>query len=345
MALSDDHPSTRAIHADDPLNLVDDVAPPIHLSTTFRFPDDPKQLVLSKDPIGDFNGTKYVYSREFAPNATRFEAILSSLLNAPAVVYSSALAALHAALVLLNPRRISVSDGYHGSHEVIAVVSRLSGLQKLALDCPAKSLEVDDVILLETPVNPLGTAFNIEEYAKKAHGRGAYLIGQHDPFLWGADIVMHSGTKYLGGHSDLLCGVLATKNAAWVKRLFKDQAAMDNVLGNLEGWLGVRSLRTPEVRVQRASQSCAELVSWLRSASEERNTPPAEDDEDIFVRAVVEKIYHASLQEDEPWLKRQMPNGFGPVFSIVLRSGGFAQKLPSKLKLFHHATSLGGVNL
>ncbi|EEQ91565.1 hypothetical protein RJZ56_007696 [Blastomyces dermatitidis] len=353
MVLSDDihHPSTRAIHADDALNLVDDVAPPIHLSTTFRFPDDPKQLVPSEDPIADFNGKNYVYSRVFAPNATRFEAILSSLLNAPAVAYSTGLAALHAALVLLNPRHISVGDGYHGSHEVIAVISRLSGLQKLALDCPAKSLEVGDVILLETPVNPLGTAFNIEEYAKKAHERGAYLIvdstfappGLQDPFLWGADIVMHSGTKYLGGHSDLLCGVLATKNAEWVKRLFEDRAAMGSVLGNLEGWLGVRSLRTLEVRVQRASQSCAELVSWLHGASKKRNTPQTEDDEDIFVRAVVEKIYHASLQKDEPWLQRQMPNGFGPVFSIVLRTPYFARRLPSKLKLFHHATSLGGV--
>ncbi|KLJ12864.1 hypothetical protein EMPG_09457 [Blastomyces silverae] len=332
MALSDNtlHPSTRALHADDPLNLVDDVAPPIHLSTTFRFPDDPEQLIPSEDPIADFNGKNYVYSREFAPNATRFEAILSSLLTAPAVAYSTGLAALHAALVLLNPRRISVGEGYHGSHEVIAVVSRLSGLQKLALDCPAESLEAGD-----------------------AHGRGAYLIvdstfappGLQDPFLWGADIVMHSGSKYLGGHSDLLCGVLATKNAEWIKRLFEDRAAMGNVLGNLEGWLGVRSLRTLEVRVQRASQSCAELVSWLQGALDRGNiTPATVNDEDPYIRAVLEKIYHASLQEeDEPWLKRQMPNGFGPVFSIVLRNESFARKLPSKLKLFHHATSLGGV--
>ncbi|PGH00694.1 hypothetical protein GX51_05680 [Blastomyces parvus] len=353
MALPDNthHPSTRAIHADDPLNVVDDVAPPIHLSTTFRFPDDPAQLIPSEDPIADFTGKNYIYSREFAPNATRFEAVLSSLLNAPAVAYSTGLAALHAALVLLNPRRIAVGEGYHGSHEVIAVIARLSGLQKLALDCPAESLEAGDVILLETPVNPLGTAFSIEEYAKKAHGRGAYLIvdstfappGLQDPFLWGADIVMHSGTKYLGGHSDLLCGVLATKNAEWVKRLFEDRAAVGNVLGNLEGWLGVRSLRTLEVRVQRASQSCAELVSWLRGALDEQNTLATGSDEEKSVRTVLVKIYHASLQADEPWLKRQMPNGFGPVFSIVLRSEDFARKLPSKLKLFHHATSLGGV--
>ncbi|OAX85111.1 hypothetical protein ACJ72_00524 [Emergomyces africanus] len=345
------HPSTRALHADDVLNLVTDVAPPIHLSTTFRYPDDPARLIPSGDPVADFDGKNYVYSREFAPNTTRFEAILSSLLNAPAVAYSTGLAALHAALVLLNPRRISVGEGYHGSHEVIAVVSRLSGLQKLALDCAAETLEKGDVILLETPVNPLGTAFNIEEYAKKAHERGAYLIvdstfappGLQDPFLWGADIVMHSGTKYFGGHSDLLCGVLATSNAQWVKQLLEDRAAVGNVLGNLEGWLGVRSLRTLEVRVQRASQNCAELVSWLHGRLNSSDNTPAPESEEFVIQAVLSKIFHASLQDDEPWLKKQMPNGFGPVFSIVLRTEHFARTLPSKLKLFHHATSLGGV--
>ncbi|EEP82031.1 conserved hypothetical protein [Uncinocarpus reesii 1704] len=299
-------------------------------------------------PQADFDGRSYVYSREFAPNATRFEAILSSLLNGHAVSYSSGLAAVHAALVLLNPRRISVGDGYHGCHEVISVVSRLSGLQKLALDCPAESLGEGDVILLETPVNPLGTAFSIAEYAQKAHARGAYLIvdstfappGLQDPFLWGADLVMHSGSKYFGGHSDLLCGVLATQRQDWAKRLFEDRVALGNVVGSLEGWLGVRSLRTLEIRVQRASQNCAHLVSWLQGAL--IASSPAQGSEERIVQTVLQRIYHASLQ-DEPWLLQQMPNGFGPVFSIVLQSETFARTLPSRLAFFHHATSLGGV--
>ncbi|KAK2766313.1 hypothetical protein FQN54_007830 [Arachnomyces sp. PD_36] len=342
------HPSTRALHADDPLNQVTDVAPPLQLSTTYRFPNDPEELIPSEDPIEDFNGKNYVYAREFAPNATRFEAILSSLLNGHAVSYSSGLAALHAALVLLNPRHVSVGEGYHGSHEVIGVLSRLSGLKKLPLNCPAEDLDKGDVILLETPVNPLGVAFSIEEYAQKAHERGAYLIvdstfappGLQDPFLWGADIVMHSGSKYFGGHSDMLCGVLATKNKDWTKRLFEDRVAIGSVMGNMEGWLGVRSLRTLEIRVQRASQNSAEIVSWLHRAQNASN--PAQGSEEFVIQSVLERIYHASLQ-DEPWLQKQMPNGFGPVFSIVLRSEDFARKLPSKLSFFHHATSLGGV--
>ncbi|KAH8705380.1 pyridoxal phosphate-dependent transferase [Talaromyces proteolyticus] len=324
------HPSTQALHADDPLHLVTDVAPPIHLSTTFRYSDNPDELIPSKDPVGEFNGKNFVYSREFAPNPTRFEAILSSLLNGKAVSYTTGLAALHAALILLNPRRISVGEGYHGSHEVIAVVSRLSGLQKLPLDCPVDALGKGD------------------EYAKKAHSRGAYLIvdstfappGLQDPFLWGADIVMHSGSKYFGGHSDLLCGVLATKNEDWAKRLIEDRLAVGNVMGNLEGWLGVRSLRTLEVRVQRASENCGKLVSWLNYALNVAS--PAVGSEESIVQAALDKIYHASFQS-EPWLVKQMPNGFGPVFSITLRREDFARQLPSKLRFFHHATSLGGV--
>ncbi|KAJ5917339.1 Pyridoxal phosphate-dependent transferase major region subdomain 2 [Penicillium verhagenii] len=342
------HPATQALHADDRLNLVTDVAPPIHLSTIFRYPDDPNELIVSEDPVAEFNGKNFVYAREFAPNQTRFEAVISSLTKGNAVSYATGLAALHAALTLLNPRRIAVGEGYHGSHEVISVVSRLSGLQKLSLDCPAEDLNEGDVILLETPINPLGTAFSIEEYAKKAHSRGAYLIvdstfappGLQDPFLWGADIIQHSGSKYFGGHSDLLCGVLVTKRADWTKQLFEDRLALGNVLGNMESWLGVRSLRTLEVRVQRASQNSAKLISWLDAAL---NAPsPAPGSEEAIVQTVLQKIYHASLQK-EPWLKKQMPNGFGPVFSIVMHREEYAKHFPSKLHYFQHATSLGGV--
>ncbi|RAK80279.1 putative transsulfuration enzyme family protein [Aspergillus fijiensis CBS 313.89] len=348
MAPGQAHPATLALHADDPLHLVTDVAPPIHLSTTFRFPDNPDDLIPSVDPVDEFTGKNYVYSREFAPNATRFESILTSLIGGHAVSYATGLAALTAALTLLNPRRIAVGQGYHGSHEVIAVISRLSGLQKLELDCPAESLEKGDVVLLETPINPLGTAFSIEAYAKKAHSRGAYLIvdstfappGLQDPFQWGADLVLHSGSKYFGGHSDMLCGVLATKDSRWKKQLIEDRLAVGNVIGNLEAWLGVRSLRTLEVRVQRASQTCGKLVSWLDQAMKSAN--PAPGSEENVVQSVVGTIYHASLQ-DEPWLQKQMPNGFGPVFAIVLNQEDFARSLPSKLSFFQHATSLGGV--
>ncbi|KAJ6015891.1 trans-sulfuration enzyme [Penicillium herquei] len=343
--------STRSLHADDVLNIVSDVAPPMHLSTTFRYSNDPETLIpfadLSEPPN---DPTTHIYSRASAPNPTRFETILSALLNGSAISYSSGLSSLHAALTLLNPRRISIGEGYHGCHGVIALFTRLTGLQKLPLDCAATDLESGDVILLETPVNPKGTAFDIAAFAEKAHSRGAYLIvdstfappGLQDPFLWGADIVMHSGTKYFGGHSDALCGVLATRNQEWYKQLFEDRIFLGSVMGNMEAWLCVRSLRTLEVRLQRQSENASRLVDWLYTALQDP-APKAGSDEEI-VQTVLEEVFHASVQKTEgDWLKKQMPNGFGPVFSITMKEERFAKVLPSKLHFFQHATSLGGV--
>lgn len=280
---------------------------------------------------------------------TRFEAILSSLLKGKAISYSSGLSAFHAALILLNPRRISIGQGYHGCHGVIAMVSRMTGLQKLDLDCPVEQLEAGDVIHLETPVNPEGTAFNIAAYAEKAHSRGAYLIvdgtfappGLQDPFQWGADLVMHSGSKYFGGHSDVLCGVLATQRSDWSRQLFEDRIFLGSVMGNMEAWLGVRSLRTLEIRVQRQSRSTTNLVSWLDKAL--RTPNPAANSDEAVTQKALKQIFHASLQPQDAWLLQQMPNGYGPVFSIAMHEEDFARKLPSKLKFFQHATSLGGV--
>ncbi|KAJ5109466.1 trans-sulfuration enzyme [Penicillium angulare] len=349
--------STQSLHADDVLNVVSDVAPPMHLSTTFRYSKDPAALV----PFADLSDTQidpntHVYSRVSAPNQTRFETILSSLLKGSALSYSSGLSSLHAALTLLNPRRISVGEGYHGCHGVIALFTRLTGLKKLPLECEANDLEAGDVILLETPVNPQGTAFDIASFAEKAHSRGAYLIvdstfappGLQDPFLWGADIVMHSGTKYFGGHSDALCGVLATRNKEWYSQLFEDRIFLGSLMGNMESWLCVRSLRTLEVRIQRQSENATRIVKWLHSALNKRNLQSGSESnsasEEAVIQAAVADVYHASVQVTEgDWLSKQMPNGFGPVFSISMKNEEFAKALPSKLHFFQHATSLGGV--
>lgn len=355
--------STRSLHADDVLNLVSDVAPPMHVATTFRYSSDPATLVPAADadtvPSTDQdqnqNPTSHIYSRMSAPNPTRFETILSSLLNGKAIAYSSGLSALHAALTLLNPRHISVGEGYHGCHGVIALFTRTTGLQKLDLDCDPSALEKGDVILLETPVNPKGTAFNIEHYARKAHSRGAYLIvdstfappGLQEPFAFGADLIMHSGTKYFGGHSDLLSGVLVTNPKSengngWYKQLFEDRVFLGSVMGNMEAWLGVRSLRTLEVRVQRQSENATKLVKWLNETLHSKDVVPGSVE--AAVQNVLEEVFHASVQKTEgDWLAKQMPNGFGPVFAITMKEERFAKYLPSKLHFFQHATSLGGV--
>lgn len=309
--------------------------------------------VFIRSPIDSCQKTEYVYSRESSGNPTRLEAVLSSLLKAPCLTYSSGLAAIHAAYILLTPKRISIGNGYHGTHGVLEIHKRVSGCKELPLDCPAEDLSAGDLICLETPVNPTGNAFNISHYAEKAHSRGAYLMVDstfappplQDPFTWGADIVMHAGTKYIGGHSDLLCGVLATKNKAWLAKLAEDRVYLGSVMGSLEGWLGVRSVRTLELRVQRQSQSATELVEALSGALDGHSvgTGLSQSDVDV-VKEVVAEIKHASLQQaDKSWLTKQMPVGYGPVFAVVMKSDDLAKRLPSKLHFFAHATSLGGV--
>ncbi|KAI5310529.1 hypothetical protein KEM55_005792 [Ascosphaera atra] len=342
-------PATQAIHADDPFALTADVAPPIHVATTYRYDSDPDKLVPAAQQPSEVPGHPgYIYSRLLAPNTVRLEAILTSLLHAPALTFSSGLSACHAALVCLNPKRVSIGNGYHGVHGVLDIMTRLTGVEQLSLDVDASKLDKGDVIWLETPVNPDGTSFNIQAYADKAHSRGAYLVvdstfappGLQDPFAFGADMVMHSGTKYIGGHSDMLCGVLATNNKEWQHQLLKDRAMLGSVMGSMEGWLGVRSVRTLDVRVQRLSQNVSRIVSWLVTALHTAN--PSEEDKEV--RAVVEDVTHSSLQtEDLGWLAKQMPNGYGPVFSFTTKEESYARRLPSKLALFHHATSLGGM--
>lgn len=366
------HPSTHGVHADDRINILTDVAPPIHTATTFRYPHDPSQLqpVPTEGEFVDLQ-TPLIYSRLASASTNRLETILAPLMYPDAkeeeldgqsglanhvVSYTSGLSAFHALLVNLVPKVIAISGGYHGCHGVIDLHKKMHGVKTVDLHADdatwdAAGLGKGDLVHLETPLNPTGEAFSIAKYAERAHARGAYLSvdatfappGLQDPFRWGADVVMHSGTKYIGGHSDMLCGILAVKKGEEglkrAKTLRAERIFLGAVLGSLEGWLGVRSLRTLDLRVQRQSSSADKLVRWLQ---ESLDGPEWRQDE--VVKRVVSKISHASLQTaDYDWLKQQMPNGFGPVFSIYMKTPQLARTLPSKLRLFHHATSLGGV--
>ncbi|POS71373.1 cystathionine gamma-synthase [Diaporthe helianthi] len=349
--------SSLSVHADDYINNHRAVAPPLHVSTTFRYNDDPDRLRAWDNTDDKAPYDSHIYSRDSAPNTTRLEAVLSSVLGGPAVTYSSGLAAFHALLVFLNPPRIAIAGGYHGCHGVIDLVAKLTGLQKLDLEDPSAlaALRPGDVIHVETPLNPTGEARDLDHYAARARELGCYLTVDatfappplQQPFDHGADVVMHSGTKYFGGHSDMLCGVLAVHPAreqqhGWVRGLLAERLFLGSVMGSMEGWLGVRSLRTLELRVQRQSATATSLVAWLDGQLRDTGTGTANP-----VARTVQRLQHASLQpeaaQEGSWLQRQMPRGWGPVFSIIMREPDHARRLPSKLHLFHHATSLGGV--
>ncbi|KAL2153925.1 hypothetical protein VTH82DRAFT_2601 [Thermothelomyces myriococcoides] len=366
--------ASRSIHADDYTNTHAAVAPPMHVSTTFRYPRNPDELVRWSEVDPKDWDDYYIYSREKSPNTARYEAVLSSLLGGPVVSYASGLAAFHAMIVFLNPRRVAIGGGYHGCHGVLRILHKLNGLERLELEDEeglAEKLRPGDVIHVETPLNPTGEARDLAYYRRLADERGCYLTVDatfappplQDPFRHGADIVMHSGTKYFGGHSDLLSGVLAIRpdralpggedgkspgggGAGWLAGLREERLLLGGVMGNFESWLGVRSLRTLELRVRRQSENAARLVGWLAEQIKEKQAGEGNGNGNV-VADVVRQIRHSSLQPEaadpDSWLSRQMPNGHGPVFALLLKSEEHARRLPSKLSLFHHATSLGGV--
>ncbi|KAF1990297.1 cystathionine gamma-synthase [Aulographum hederae CBS 113979] len=341
---------TLAIHADDHLNKNTDVAPAMHVSTTFRYSNDPEELrPIADEELEITDSTPPVYSRLSAPNTTRLESLLSRLTSSYALTYSSGLSAFHALLVYYNPRVIAISGGYHGCHGVISLVSKLSGLKVVDLfdeeAWDAAGLGEGDIVHVETPLNPTGEARDLVTFKERAKRRKALLTvdatfgppGLQDPFKQGADVVMHSGTKYIGGHSDMLCGVLCTRDREVWQGLWTERLFLGSVMGSFEGWLGVRSLRTLEMRVRTQSRNAERLVEWLDGAMKKEGS---------VVKDMVVELKHASLQakgEDGVWLKKQMPNGYGPVFAMTMKDRETARRLPSKLHLFHHATSLGGV--
>lgn len=233
------------------------------------------------------------------------------------------------------------------------------------------------LVWLETPLNPSGESRDIQHYADKAHKANGQLAVDstfappplQNPFNQGADLVMHSATKYFGGHSDLLMGIVASRDAKSAGKLWHDRTYVGSTPGNLESYLLLRSLRTLEVRVKKQSQTATELASWLWSlcaSNQQASSGPFKDfaDEEVFKTGIVGWVSHSSLQprsasEQDPNTgknpegidfdpSKQMPGGFAPTFAIrvaggIHNGGARAAWLPHQTQYWIPATSLGGV--
>ncbi|KAG6997319.1 hypothetical protein FOFC_07914 [Fusarium oxysporum] len=347
-ALPDMDLATRAIHADNFYSGHRAIAPSMHVAVNYRYARDPDDLVFMDNTDPNAPHDSHIYGRYTNPNTTRFESVASSLFGGRVVAYPSGLAAFHALMVLLNPKRIFIGEGYHGVHRCIGFVGKLTHVEKFTLN-DINQLGPGDILHIETPLNPTGEARNLEHFSAIAKKAGAYLTVDatfappplQGPLQYGADIVMHSGTKYVGGHSDMLCGLLVLDQEGvkrgWLETLQQHRRTSGAVMGSFEAWLGIRSLRTLELRVTRQSATATALVTWLSEQIQDSNS---------IIGKTVDKVAHASLQHDDlknGWLKKQMPNGFGPVFSMRMKREDHARRLPSRLFIFQHATSLGGV--
>ncbi|KZW04137.1 cystathionine gamma-synthase [Exidia glandulosa HHB12029] len=332
---------TVLLHSDDDPTRAE-VAPSISVTTTFRHSKDVD--LKDFDPIKPHH---HVYSRYTQDVTTRVERVLGQLHGEGkhALTFSSGLSAVFTAMVHTAPKRVCVSGGYFGSHASIAVYGKAAQRTVPLVPLDAK-FEPGDVCWLETPVNPTGEARDIQHYADKIHAVGGKLCVDatfappplSDPFKFGADIVLHSGTKYFGGHSDLLCGVLVVKSPAEWKELWDIRVYLGNTMGSFESWLLLRSLRTLHVRVPQQSKTATALAQWLYKHSQ---TPRGETWDGV-PGGVVHSVQHASLQT-EKFVKEQLPNGFPPTFSVMLHDIAAADEVAFHLHIFTPATSLGGV--
>ncbi|KAF9878118.1 Cys/Met metabolism PLP-dependent enzyme [Colletotrichum karsti] len=347
-ALSGMSMATRAVHSDDFYTPHRAIAPGMHVAVNYRYARNPEDLKPGDNTDPNAPEDSHVYSRYTAPNSSRLETILKNVFGGHTITYTSGLSAFHAMMVCLNPRRIFIGQGYHGVHGVIDVMTKLTGVQKLSLE-NLDEMRAGDIVHVETPLNPTGEAANLAYFSSKARAVGAYLSVDatfappplQDPLQVGADMIMHSGTKYIGGHSDMLCGILVVHpdrvKEGWVDTLYKERQVIGSVMGSFEGWLGIRSIRTLHLRVMRQSQTCTSIVAWLVG---EMARPGS------IVNMAVAEVRHASLQTEalqDGWLQKQMPGGFGAVFSLLMKSPEHAKRMPSRMYVFQHATSLGGV--
>ncbi len=306
-------PDTLALHADEGIERSPDVAPPIHPTTTYAAE----------------NEEGLVYARAEHPTRRRLEAVLGALEGGHAVVYASGQAAATAALLHLRPRRVAIArGGYHGTHAAVDALAPL-GVAKIPLDAP---LAQGDLVWLETPKNPTCELQDVAAHARRAHAAGAVVLVDgtfatpvlQKPLELGADLVYHSVTKLLAGHSDALAGVLVVRDAPRAARLRDERTITGAVPGALETWLALRGLRTLGLRVRRQTETATALAAWLAPR--------------------VARVWHPSLPSHPGHaLAASQMRGPGPLLSIELATAEAARALPRHLALFRDATSLGGV--
>ncbi|MEK9753781.1 MAG: aminotransferase class V-fold PLP-dependent enzyme [Rhodospirillaceae bacterium] len=292
-------------------------------------------------------GAGFSYLRDASPVFTAAEAILARLEGgAEALLFASGMAAADAVFrALPKGAHALVPDVMYWAlrawlqahhDEGALVVERFKGDD---LDALAKALRpgATALVWVETPANPLWTVTDIARAAELAHGAGALLAVDSTaatpiltrPLDLGADIVMHSATKYLNGHSDVLAGALMARSDDEFWRAIRRVRTMSGAVpGSFEAWLLIRGMRTLAVRVERACENALALAEWLEGHD-----------------GVLEVLYPGlTSHPGHAVAARQMQGGFGGMLSFRVE-GGFekAARVAGATRLIREATSLGGV--
>ena len=327
--------STRSIHVGeepDTINGVGDVVSSIHLSTTFA----------RKEPGKPTKG--YEYTRSGNPTRIALENKIASLENARhGLMFSSGLAAettLFLSLLKTGDHIIASDDLYGGTERLLRTV--LSGLgityelRDLTKTFPLESVPDNTrMIYLETPSNPLLRIVDIEETSKNAKTLGIIVAVDNtfatpyfqNPLQLGADVVVHSTTKYINGHSDSLGGALITNTPDILDKLKFNQNAMGAVMSPFDSYLTMRGIKTLAVRMKEHERNASEIVSYLKDSRK------------------VRKLYYPGLAEHENHdIARKQMRGYGGMLSFRLDTDNEGVKrFVGSLKYISLAESLGGV--
>lgn len=326
---------TLAVHAGaEPDPETGAVVPAIQMSTTFK-----------QDGVGGLR-SGYEYGRSGNPTRTALEEAIAVLESAGhGFAYASGLAATQNLLYLLEPgdRLLMSDDVYGGTWRLADKVWRRYGIETDVadlrdLDAVAGAFAAERqprMVWIETPSNPLMKVVDISAVARLAAVAGALTVVDNtfatpylqQPLTLGADLVLHSATKYLGGHSDVIGGLVATRSDELAERLRFHQNAAGAVPSPFDCFLVMRGLRTLAVRMERASANAAELATWLAERPE------------------VERLHYPGLpgHPAAELVSRQMRLP-GAMLSIELRGGeDAARRFAGATRLFTLAESLGAV--
>ena len=322
----------RAAHSPDAATGA--VAQPIYLTTTFE-----------RDPDGAYS-RGYRYSREGSPNRVALESCMAALEGGiGAAAFASGLAANMSVFELLRnaDHVVAPLEAYYGTLKQLREHARERGIAvdfadfsdpsaiKAALTARTR------LVWIETPTNPLLSITDLALVSAMAHEAGALVVCDNtfatpvcqNPFDFGVDVIVHSGTKYLGGHSDVLSGlVVVREDAALLERLQSWQRLCGAGLGPFDCWLLRRSIATLGIRVRAQCHSALLIAEFLR-------THPA-----------VERVYYPGLAQHpgHAVAAAQMHGGFGAVLSVCIAQGREAAfETVRRTRFFTPATSLGGV--
>ncbi len=288
------------------------------------------------------NSTGYDYSRLQNPTREQLEKVVASLENGiDALAFSSGMAAIATLMELFKPgdHLIVDADLYGGTIRLFDHISEKNGLKITKIDCIEAEIERNirentKAVYIETPTNPMMNVYDIKRLAELTHAHGALLIVDNtflspyfqNPLDLGADIVVHSGTKYLGGHNDTLSGFLVAgeeKIAEGLRFIIKTTGAG---LAPFDSWLILRGIKTLGLRMEKAQENAFEIARYLSEQKE------------------VTKVLYPGLKEHPGYeIMKKQSRGFGGMVTFEVESEAFAKSILGNVKLIQFAESLGGV--